>query len=621
MKKVFLSYAKEDQGVAVRLVQSLTNNGMTVLWWQDDKQRGARFVERIENEIATADFFIALMSPEYLSSGWCRRERDLAVQRETGATGKFVYIAEVVRTEHFETGFLSSYDWLDLTQPVDDAKLHGVVKAVSGTDVVPKTGSGPKMQFRNRNDELNIINSALRVTGGNDLWLVVSPPRLGKSWFLDQLQWRLRDKFSAPRLIDLREHPLDLRYEPVLLLRELFALDENVLPRTADLSNLTVRTAIAAAIAMRRTNQLYLLDSADLLDEKCAIQFRRVLTAIYRLVKDAGTGDTRLSVVVGSRRDDPWRGLSPGGGPDTRFQSINLTEFSFEVVYQALAEHSEQHGQHLSDKLLRDCATRLLRLSEGLPALLIRGLRWAERAAFIGMDQSDHQTTFDEVAGPYIREDLLSVNSLLPCGGRNLGETRKLLEQALRVLVVYRLFTLSHLRKYVERDPGLQQALNASGTHLDDLWTELGQTALLKRPSVEIWRIIHPPIRRLLYRYFYGTDNERIEAHSAARKFYEAWTERDAGLEQPVMLVECLWHEVTLLAVRGDRDIAGALPGITVSLAGEFAKSPMYDPIEFTDYVKRLLTNDEEFQIMLQEHDGLFEEILESVVTTISGGP
>jgi hypothetical protein len=619
MKQVFLSYAKEDQEVAVRLVQSLKNNGMSVLWWQNDEDPGKKFVEKIEKEITEADFFIALMSPAYLSSRWCRRERDFALQRETGAR-QFVYVAQVADLQHSEAGFLSSYAWLDLTQPVDDAKLGVVVKAVSGAGASLASGSGPSMPFRNRDDELNLITSALSVASGNDLWLVVSPPRLGKSWFLYQLQSRLGDEYNTPRLIDLRGRELDLRSDPVLLFRELFGIEEEILPRTADLSDSAVRAAIAAVIARRRKRQLYLLDSAELLEDKCAAGFRRALTAVYRLVKDAGIDDTRLSVVIGSRRDDAWRGLFPGGGVDTRFRSINLTEFSFEVVYRALEDHSSRQGQRLSDERLRDCAARLLRLSEGLPELLVRGLRWAEQSAFLGVNQSDHRTTFEQVAGPYIRDDLLSVDSLLPGGGRDPSVNRDLLERALRVLVVYRLFTQSHLKKYVERDPEFQEALNASGKDLDGLWTELSQTALLKLPSDDIWRVIHPPIRRLLYRYYYRTDDERIEAHSAAREFYEAWTERDAGMEQPVMLVECLWHEVTLRAVRGDRDIPGVLPDIAATLAGEFAKSPMYGQVEFTDYVRRRLTKDEEFQSMLQEHEGLFEEVVESVVTNISGG-
>jgi hypothetical protein len=618
MTQVFLSYAEEDQEVAAQLATRLRSKGTVVLWWQDHERRGGQFIKEIENGVATADFFIALMSPSYLSSGWCRRERELALQRETDSGGRFIYVAKVANTEYPESGFLGSYDWLDLVPPVDDSKLESVSKALSGAASIPAPGIGSHLTFRNRDDELNTIRNALSVTGGHDLWLAISPPRMGKSWFLDRLQLELPRGVGGweMRLVDLREKPLNLRTSAVKLLQELLDLDDKVISDSANLSDQTVRRTIAAAIARRRKRQLYLLDSADLLDTECATRFRGVLTEVYGLLKQTGTTQTRVSVVIGSRRDDDWKGLGRGGLTDVRFRPITLTEFGVDVVHQALLGL----GRDLGSDQVRDFAHRLLRLSEGLPALLVRGLRWAEDNEFLAWDQSDQQSTFEQVAGPYVEKDLLSVDSLLPSGGRDLGPATVLIKRALRVLVVYRLFTQSHLRFHVECDPEFQEALAAAGWSLDDLWRELSRTALLKRPLDELWQVVHPPIRRLLYRYYYATDDERCEAHAAARRFYERWTERNAGKEQGVVLLECLWHEATQMIIRNNQEIPDTLPGLAAVLAGEFVKSPIYGPVELSDYVARRLQDDEEFQILLEKFEGLFDRIVESVVATISGG-
>lgn len=82
MTRVFLSYAEEDKKTAELLVSQFEGAGIEFLWWQDKKQRGKLFVIEIEDKISSADLFFILMSPDYLSSSWCRRERDLAIQRE-----------------------------------------------------------------------------------------------------------------------------------------------------------------------------------------------------------------------------------------------------------------------------------------------------------------------------------------------------------------------------------------------------------------------------------------------------------------------------------------------------------------------------------------------------------
>jgi hypothetical protein len=623
MTRVFLSSAEEDGDVARSLQTWLRDKGFEVIWWQDESWGGGPFIDQIENGVASADFFVAVMSPHYLASSWCRRERNLALQRESDSSPgvRFVHIVKVADTEYAKTGMLSSYAWLDLVRPIDDGKLEAVSRALLGARPAAATDTGPSPVFRNRQDELNTVRGALRVTGGHDLWLIVSPPRLGKSWFLDRLQRDLRTDGWTVRLLDLREQPLDLRTNPGKLLGRL--LDEDETLRSADPTQTSVQLTLAARIANRRRRQAYFLDSAELLEPSCAATFRAALTGVYGQVGLAGIRATRIGVVIGSRRDDDWKGLGRSGGADVRFKPVPLSEFGVEVVRQAL----DQPDRNLGPERLQDCARRLLRLSEGLPALLVRGLQWAEEHAFLAMDRSDQPDTFEYVAGSYITDDLLSVDSLLPFGGHNLDQAQKLLCQTLRVLAVYRLFTQSHLRFHIEDDPEFQETLRMVGWTLDDLWRALGRTALLKRPLDEPWKVIHPPIRRLLYRHYYPDEDMRLAAHETARRFYAGWTEREAGKEQPVVLLECLWHEATQLMIRSsqgggsNQQIHNTLPRLAAALAGEFMKSPYYYPVELTDYVTDRLHADEELQLMLREFDGLFESIVRSVVTTIAGSP
>ncbi|MBV9163779.1 MAG: TIR domain-containing protein [Pseudonocardiales bacterium] len=621
MTRVFLSYAAEDETTANRLVSRFTGAGTEFFWWQDKEQWGKRFVGEIEDKIGRANLFVILMSPDYLSSPWCRRELDLAMQRENDLPYQFIYVLKIAETNRAESGFLRSYDWLDLTVPLDDEKLNAVSTALHlDRASVPVAGAAapvrpraPRPVFRNRVDELNAIVNALATTGGPDLWLVISPPRMGKSWFLRQLQKELTGRVPdcAVRLLDLRKRPADLRVNPTRLLGALLNVDGPASP----LSD-TAQRAIATEISKRGCPQLYLLDSADLLETKCAADLRSALTGIYQLVKQTGTRTSRLSVVIGSRHHDNWKGLGRNAVSGVRFHQLALTEFGVEVVHQSLTELHRGFG---ADQLW-DYANCLHRLSEGLPALLIRGLEWAEETEFLELDESEGEGTFDAVARPYIRDDLLSVESLLPFGGHNLAEAKELLERTLRVLVAYRLFTQSHLRYHMEADPDFKNALRAAGWSLDDLWKAVSRTALLKRPWEELWQVIHPPIRRLLYRYYYNSDQARWEAHATARRFYKGWIDRNAGKEQPVVLVECLWHEATRMVIEQPSDVPSLLPGVAEALAGDFAKSPIYEPAELSEFVSQRLREDEEFQTILRKYGGLFDEIVERVVVTVAGG-
>jgi hypothetical protein len=170
------------------------------------------------------------------------------------------------------------------------------------------------------------------------------------------------------------------------------------------------------------------------------------------------------------------------------------------------------------------------------------------------------------------------------------------LESAYRILVPYRLFTQSHLRYYLERDPGFKDALENLGWSMADLWRAISGTELLSRPLNEPWQEIHAAIRRLLYRYFYRTDEQRAEAHNEAREFVKIWAEKQVGTEQVVGLVECLWHEAIAQGLREPSEMERSLTESARELSLALRPSSAYTVEELRAYAAQRMRNDEELE-------------------------
>jgi len=620
MTSVFLSYATEDGAVADRLAGWLGERGAEVSWFQNEEQRGRRFIGEFERDIAEADLFVVLLSPHYLTSSWCRHERDLALQREIDLNQQFVYVLTVAETSYPDSGVLRSYDRLDATEPLE-SKLDAIGRALpldGPSEAAGQLPTQPTPAFRNREDEVNTLVNALTTTDACDLWVVVSPPRMGKSWLLDRVQQELATKAPrwSVRLIDLREQPADLHINAATLLGSLLDVDVDEVPDGGPPPDRELRE-IAAKLGRRGHPQLYLLDSADLLNTACAVDVRSALTAVYRLVRRSGVRDTRLAIVIGTRRHDEWRGLGSDPRTGLRFEPHPLTKFRVDVVHRALADLDLNLGADPQ----WEYAEQLHELSEGLPALLVRSLSWATETAFLAMDECDTDATFDQVARTYVQNDLLTSASLLPSGNLYRREATDVLKRALRVLTAYRLFTQSHLRHHLDADPAFKAVLMDARWSQAELWDALGATSLCDQPA-ELWQVIEPSIRRLLYRYYYRTDADRAAAHVAARDFYLGWTAaRTAGREQQVVLVQCLWHEASRMVIEQPDEVSNLLPALAVEVAQEFVGSPMYEPREFAEYVVKQLRDDDEFRMLLRSYDGVFDEIIKSVVRTIDGAP
>jgi TIR domain len=226
---VFLSYAEEDWEVARQITAMLRELGIDVYNWQG--RRGGQFIREIERAISQAYAFIALISPHYLASQWCRHEWEFALQREHDLQADspdlvFNYVLKVADTLYAEADVLHGRDWLDMTSPRNwDEMLAALVSRLTPWKGARSEGSEGDSSssanrsaslFRDRRDELDRVLYGLTNVAGPHFWLVVAPPQLGKSWFLDQLRAEITAEPAvatqwATKLVDLRLQPSGLR--------------------------------------------------------------------------------------------------------------------------------------------------------------------------------------------------------------------------------------------------------------------------------------------------------------------------------------------------------------------------------------------------------------------------
>lgn len=625
--KIFLSYAREDAEAARVIYERLRADRHTVFNWRAPETKGERFIEATEEAIRGADYFFALLSPNYLASSWGREERNFALRCEHERTGRyqFIHVLQVGQVNPRDAGYLGNYGWRDMTEPGSfepalDALIAmmnpGLLPAVSGP--AQSTGAigdhtpvgddiySNEVVFRNREDELEKVLRGLNSAAGPHFWLVLGPPRLGKTWFLDRMR---KDPLLAEpsgwviRQVDLREQQPEIRIDADSLLSLMFG-------RPAGPVDDGVLRQIAIDIIRSKQPHLFMLDSAELLDARTVGRLRAYLSPIYQRVLAGGRASSRLAVIVASRQHEGWRGLRP----DPRLSHLPLSEFTEDVVQIALRDLGV--GYSISDEAYRRYAAWAYRLTEGLPALLALCLRWIDDQAWTDLHRMARPEIFREVAGSYIESDLLTRESLIPGRDPRSGDQVLALRHAYRLLAPYRLFTRSHLQHHLERDPDLTDILGRLGWSVTDLWQAITGTALLARPPTEPWQRIQPAVRRLLYRYFYeasGASTRGGEAHREAARFVKDWAENQAGTEQVVGLVECLWHQANALLAGRPAEGAGELMALARQLSEDLRPSRAYTLEELRGYAEKLMREDDEFQRVIGETSGLFDQLVDIV--------
>jgi hypothetical protein len=601
--RVFLSYAEEDGSAARTLAALLGQHGFDVFWYEETNR--GEFVATLSDELRKADRFVVLLSRHYQRSDWCTKEWLTAYRMAVDPKIKrpVITVCEVGDFDEPVEPFLGNYARHDL-RTLTEAKLAGLL-ATFGVQAAPPDGG----RFRNREQELTNLLNALSLSSGQDLWVVAAPPRMGKSWFLREVERRLTAKsWGETRLLDLARWP-ELWGAPAKVVVELMGV--HVEPEGDSLTEDEVED-IAREVSKRGNNQLYLLDSAERLDRETAAEVRSALTDVYAHLVERRVRK-RFSMIIGTRRPDAWRGL--GRYRRCRFRTLGLSEFKLEVIEDAVRAGAAD----AEDSLVRKSALLLQQESDGLPALLLAWLDWAHDANLIGIERGLRKpATFDAVTAKYVRNDLLTHDVLFPSGASSVP-AKKALEHALKVLVPYRLITQSHLKFHYDTDEPLRDTVAAAGWTMRELWTALNSTSLLD-PRMGLWRVINPPIRRVLYRYYYRSDAERVTAHEEAKWCYQRWTVNEAGSEQVMMMKECLWHELCRQLLQQPSELRQALPEAAGQYAKAFLSSGLYDRREFVECVHELLIEDHEFQLTLHDHAGLFQEVLSAIDTAVSEG-
>ena len=606
---LFLSHAAEDTELAEAIVRWLEANAqVTVRLWRTSEPRPP--IRGAEELISQAEGYLALLSPDFLSAPLCRRERELAVCREQGLRMRypavqFVHVLLARDTDEPADGFPPRDEWLDVTRPgrLESAlrqlvpRLTSVVSAAGPAAITPGRGS---IFFRNRTEELELVVRNLTNFGGPHFWLVIAPPQLGKTWFLDQLGATLLLSQQEPwvvKLVDVREQKAEVRTEFGALLKCLFGADSPTAPERE------TYVRIAQSIIKSRRRHLCMIDGAELLTEDTARALRACLSEIHNMVGDAGLAQARFAAVVASRRDKEWRGITPG----PRFTILPLTEFNPDVVQDALTTLTEEMDRNFDRAVLARHAGRVYRLSEGLPALLTRCIAWIRHQDWVDMERLESEQVFRELAQPYIEDGLLARESLFPLSHAQTDPAAAeaaptvAFEHALRVLAPYRLFTQSHLRHYRVMDARLSASMDGLGWTVEDLWRALSSSALLTRPLDEPWQEIPGGIRRLLFRYYYLGRSQRAEAHSDARSFTAVWADEQPGKEQIVGLVECLWHEAAALRLERSPVFEPVLQSARVLSRG-LRGSSAYTKDELREFAAERISGDEEFQETVGDH-------------------
>jgi hypothetical protein len=622
---LFLSYAQEDEEAARRIAAWLTGRGHTVFDWQQPERRGGRFVKQIQAAIGAADIFVVLLSPDYLESPWCQREFELAIHREEDLQAadrgaSFIYVLKVRDVDQAAAGFLRAYDQWDLTnleQGNMDRKASNFPKPrrSAGRGSAPSRRRPANTTFRNRDEELELVLRGLANTAGHHFWLVIGPPQLGKTWFLNHLRDEVishaKQKKLSPwttSLVDVRQLDAERRDDTGALLAELFGNS----PATAD--GQAQDRAIAAQVAGSKPSHLAIIDSSDLLSAQTVINLRNRLGRICKGIQDGGS-TAHFALVVACRRGDDWRGVTHG----PRMSTMPLTEFKVEVVERALRDLASEMGRNLADDVIRRCAASVHRLSEGMPALLAICLDWIRQEGWIEMERMESQEVFEEVAGPCIQRDLLSLDSLFPAlAGASLtphhqaelDQAKGALAEAFRVLAPYRFFTLSHLRHHVEHDHALHASLTGLDWSLERLWHAISATALLVLPLHEPWQELQPAIRRLFYRYYFTSDEVRAAVHQDARAFVAVWADKQSGKEQVMGLVECLWHEAMAMRLTAPAEMDAALTESAAKLTRELEGSAAYSTEELRHFGAGHLQEDTEFQNAVSNVPGLFAKLV-----------
>lgn len=474
-----------------------------------------------------------------------------------------------------------------------------------------------------RGTELATLVDGLTRSRGPHFWLVTAPPGFGKTALLYDLCTELeRGHNWATKLLDVRRQAAEFRDSPMALLTMLTT--GKVIP---DASDPPVERQTGSGMAASGESEVYraaaqhvskggkpflcALDSAELLSRDSARSLRAALNQVSTSVAGAGNPDVRLAFVVASRLDVGWRGVTP----QPQLSVLPLAEFSVETVERRLRDVAgDVRAANITASRFRCIASSVHQVTAGMPELLRPALNWIEDEQWIDTDRLRHRAVFELIVAEFVTTRLLAVDSLSPQGDLASEEGQAVLKKAVSLLVRYRFFTQAHVRHSLESDEEFKQAFDRFGGDATGLWVALSRTALLARPLDEPWQEFHPAVRRLLFRYFYPTDEACARAHEEAGTFVADWVAKQAGTDQVTGLIEGLWHEAEMLRFRHAAHPAEMLRDQVAMMHEAVRETEAFSATELRDYAADMIIADME----LRESIGGSVELQERLAGTMA---
>lgn len=618
--EVFLAYAPDDEAVGAEVDDWLVGHGFRVR----SPDRTAPFGEPDHGLLAaitSVAAFVALLSPAFLAAPAMTADLNLAARRHQQIhRAGFVHLLQIADIPDLDASGLYSYQPIDLPQAtarkreealskLGSAILRGSRPDVRAGQPVPAE-DGP--EFLNRRDELDRIWGGLNSTVGPHFWLVTGPPGMAKTPFLMRLKAMAdeqADRRWITKTVDLQA-AADCAADATTLVAKLFDVERSGDPQD------DLRAATREIIRSGRP-YLCLIDSAELMSPRVIDELRLHLGQIYRQVQDRGDSNLRLTFVAASRTDDGWRGIMP----NPRLSTVPFGEFDLDAVQEAVSDLAEGMNLPRPPARLRADAALVHGATEGVPALVRASLQWIRAEEGLDIERLNNPDVFDEIIRPFIQGTLLAPESLLPGEARpsERSERRlRIFERAIKWLVLYRFFTLSHIRHLFGDESFATAAAEAGWSDLD-LWRAIGGCALLLRPLNEPWQEIHPAIRRLVFRHFY-TEAESLGAHHEAAEFTEQWSAKQSGREQVIGLIDCIWHEAARLRLANVAEMGDDLTEYARERARAIGDSGAYTENELRVYAADRMRSDDELRREFAGNTELFERIVRIVEGVFAHG-
>ncbi len=189
MKDFFISYTGKDREWAEWIAWELESKGYSTVLQAWDFLSGSNFVLEMERASAKSERTIAVLSPEYVKSGFCRAEwADAFAKDPTGMTRSLI----PVRVKKLELPrFLATIVYTDLVDMDESAATRALLAAVVGTRQVPVTAPGYPGA---------VLSKPLFPVGLPPIWNIPhlrNPNFTGREELLNQLEQDLNSGRSA----------------------------------------------------------------------------------------------------------------------------------------------------------------------------------------------------------------------------------------------------------------------------------------------------------------------------------------------------------------------------------------------------------------------------------------